>query len=98
VRAPFGVEVVQVAPPTVVFVFEPTAVKRCRSRRRSRVIRLPGYVVGTMTVDPPTVEITGPESAVKQATEAVTETVALDGAVADVTESVTSASSIRRFE
>jgi YbbR domain-containing protein len=48
----------------------------------------PGYVVGTKTVDPPTVEITGPESAVNQATEAVTESVELAGATADITEEV----------
>jgi YbbR domain-containing protein len=89
VRAPFGVEVVQVAPPTVVFVFEPTAVKQLPIRPSVEGDPAPGYVVGAMTVDPPTVEITGPESAVKQATEAVTETVALNGAVSDVTENVT---------
>jgi YbbR domain-containing protein len=89
VRAPFGVEVVQVAPPTVVFVFEPTAVKRLPIRPSVEGDPAPGYVVGAMTVDPPTVEITGPESAVKQATEAVTETVALNSAVSDVTENVT---------
>ena len=89
VRAPFGVEVVQVAPPTVVFVFEPTAVKQLPIRPSVEGDPAPGYVVGAMTVDPPMVEITGPESAVKQATEAVTETVAINGAVSDVTENVT---------
>lgn len=89
VRAPFGVEVVQVAPPTVVFVFEPTAVKQLPIKPAVEGDPAPGYVVGAMTVDPPTVEITGPETAVKQATEAVTETVALNGAVSDVTETVT---------
>ena len=89
VRAPFGVEVVQVAPPTVVFVFEPTAVKQLPIRPSVEGDPAPGYVVGAMTVDPPMVEITGPESAVKQATGAVTETVAINGAVSDVTENVT---------
>ena len=89
VRVPFGVEVVQVAPPTIVFVFEPTAVKQLPIRPSVEGDPAPGYVVGTMTVDPPMVEITGPESAVKQATEAVTETVAINGAASDVTESVT---------
>jgi YbbR domain-containing protein len=89
VRAPFGVEVVQVAPPTIVFVFEPTAVKHVPIRPSVEGDPAPGYVVGTMTVDPPMVEITGPESAVSQATEAVTETVTINGAVSDVTESVT---------
>jgi YbbR domain-containing protein len=89
VRAPYGVDVVQVAPPTVVFVFEPTAVKRLPISPSIEGDPAPGYVVGATTVDPPTVEITGPESAVNQATEAVTEPVAINGAVSDVTESVT---------
>ena len=44
---------------------------------------------GTTTADPATVEITGPESAVKLATEAVTEPVSIAGAVGDVAEDVT---------
>ena len=40
----------------------------------------PGYVVGKITVDPPTVEVIGPESAVERATEAVTEPVSVAGA------------------
>ena len=88
VRAPFGVEVVQVAPTTVVFGFEPAAVKRLPVTPSVEGEPAPGYVVGTKTVDPPTVEITGPESAVNQATEAVTESVELAGATADITEEV----------
>jgi YbbR domain-containing protein len=89
VRTPFGVEVVQVAPSTLVFMFEPSAVKRLPIAPAVDGEPAPGYVVGATSVDPPTVEITGPESAVKQATEAVTEQVSIVGAVADVTESVT---------
>jgi YbbR domain-containing protein len=88
VRAPFGVEVVQVAPATVVFGFEPAAVKRLPVTPSVEGEPAPGYVVGTKTVDPPTIEITGPESAVNQATEAVTESVELAGATADITEEV----------
>ena len=89
VRTPFGVEVVQIAPSTLVFVFEPTAVKRLPIVPAVEGDPAPGYVVGTTTADPPTVEITGPESAVKQATEAVTESVSIAGAAADITENVT---------
>jgi YbbR domain-containing protein len=73
----------------MVFVFEPTAVKRLPITPSVEGDPAPGYVVGATTVDPPIVEITGPESAVKQATEAVTEPVAINGAAGDVTESVT---------
>ena len=40
----------------------------------------PGFVVGTMTAEPATVEVVGPESAVKRATEASTEPVSVAGA------------------
>ena len=79
----------QIAPSTLVFVFEPTAVKRLPISPSVEGDPAPGYVVGTTTADPATVEITGPESAVKQATEAVTEPVSIAGAVGDVTEDVT---------
>lgn len=89
VRTPFGVEVVQVAPSTLVFVFEPNAVKRVPISASVEGDPAAGYVVGTTTSDPATIEITGPESAVAQATEAVTEPVSIAGAVSDVTETVT---------
>jgi len=43
----------------------------------------------TMIAEPATVEVTGPESAVKQVTEALTEPVSIAGATADVAETVT---------
>ena len=44
----------------------------------------PGYVVGKVAADPATVEVVGPESAVKRATDAITEPVSVDGARATV--------------
>jgi YbbR domain-containing protein len=88
VRTPFGIEVVQIAPSTVVFVFEPTAVKQLPIAAAVEGEPAPGYVVGTTTTDPPTVEIMGPESAVQLADEAVTEPISIAGAVTDVTETV----------
>jgi YbbR domain-containing protein len=46
-------------------------------------------VIGKISIDPASVEITGPESAVKQAAEAITETVSVVGARAPVVENVT---------
>jgi YbbR domain-containing protein len=89
VRTPFGVDVVQIAPATLVFVLEPTAVKRLPIVPAVEGDPAPGYVVGATSSDPPAVEIAGPETAVKQATEAVTDPVSIAGAVADVMESVT---------
>lgn len=89
VRAPFGVEVVQVAPSTVALSFENSA---------SRLIPVvpsvdgrpaPGYIVGKVTVVPDSVEIVGAESAVKRVTEALTEPVLVNGARDRVQETVT---------
>jgi YbbR domain-containing protein len=49
----------------------------------------PGYMVGQMTAEPSTVEVVGPESAVKRASEAMTEPVSVAGARDKVRESVT---------
>jgi YbbR domain-containing protein len=89
VRTPFGVEVVQIAPSTVVLVFEPNAVKQLPIEPSVEGEPAPGYVRGATTTDPPSVEITGPESAVNQAVEAVTESISIAGASADVIETVT---------
>jgi YbbR domain-containing protein len=49
----------------------------------------PGFEIGKMDADPPTVEVTGPESAVKRVTEVVTEPVPVTGARERVRETVT---------
>lgn len=89
VRAPFGVEVVQVAPASIVFVFEPSAVKRLPVVPAVEGEPAPGYVRGPVSAEPATVEVVGPESAVKQATEALTDQVTIAGATAPVTEEAT---------
>lgn len=89
VRTPFGVEIVQVAPASIALVFETSATKRVPVVPAVEGEPAPGYVRGTLTADPPTVEITGPESAVTQTTEALTEPVSIADAVEDVTDSVT---------
>jgi len=88
VRAPFGVEVTQVVPSTLALELERSA------RRKVSVVPAvdgqpaPGYVVGTKTVDPPTVDIIGPESRVRQISEATTEPVSIKGARARVRDTV----------
>ena len=89
VRTPFGVEVVQVAPASIVFVFENSATRRVPVVPAVDGEPAPGYVLGPVSADPPTVEIAGPESAVKQATEALTEPVSVAGASGMVTEDAT---------
>ena len=80
VRAPFGVEIVQVTPPTVVLVFETSATKRVPVAPMIEGRPAAGFVVGKVTIEPSTVEIVGPESAVNQTTEALTEQVSVAGA------------------
>jgi YbbR domain-containing protein len=89
VRAPFGVEVSQVIPSTLALELE-------KSARRSVPIvpatdgdPAPGYIVGRKTADPPTVEIVGPESRVRQVTEATTEPVSIKDATSRVRDGVT---------
>ena len=89
VRAPFGVEVVQVTPATISMTFEPSATKRVPVVPQWIGEPAPGYEVGTVTADPAEVEVVGPETAVKGLTEATTEPVSIMGASSPVTEAVT---------
>src|SRR5688572_5954040 len=89
VRAPFGVEVVQVTPPTVAVVFETTASRSVPIKPAIEGKPAAGFVVGKIATDPPSGEIVGPESAVRRATEALTEPVSVAGARSLVQESVT---------
>jgi YbbR domain-containing protein len=79
VRTPYGVEVAQVVPSTLALDLE-------KSGRRTVPIvpaldgePAPGFVIGRVTSDPPTVDVAGPESRLKQLTGATTEPVTVDG-------------------
>jgi YbbR domain-containing protein len=89
VRAPFGVEVIQVTPATVAVAFEKTASRNIPIRPAIDGKPAAGYVVGKSTADPPTVEVVGPESAVRRVMEAITEPVSVAGAQRPVRETVT---------
>jgi YbbR domain-containing protein len=89
VRVPFDVQVVQVSPASVTMVFENSQTQSVPINPSYEGTPAPGYVVGKVTVDPPTVEVTGPETAVKQTIEALTEAVSVAGAREAVTETVT---------
>src|SRR5438132_1307091 len=89
VRAPFGVEVVQVTPPTVALVFENSATRQVPVVPAVDGQPAPGYLVGRVESDPPMVDVLGPESAVKRATQALTEPVSVEGARGRIRESVT---------
>jgi YbbR domain-containing protein len=89
VRVPFGVEIVQVQPSALAMAFEPSASRRVTVIPAVDGRPAPGYVVGSLEADPKTVEVIGPETAVKRATEALTEPVSVAGARDRVQQSVT---------
>ncbi len=89
VRVPFGVDVVQIMPSAIAMVFEGTASREVPVAPAVDGRPAPGFVVGQMVAEPATVEIVGPESAVKRATEAVTEPVSVTNARERVRETVT---------
>jgi YbbR domain-containing protein len=82
------VEVVQVTPPTVAVVFEPTASRMVPIKPATEGQPAAGYIVRRTTVDPPSVEVVGPESAVSRVTEALTEPVNVAAAQRSVQETV----------
>jgi YbbR domain-containing protein len=80
VRVPFGVEIVQITPSTVALLFELSASKLVRVVPQIDGKPAPGFVVGRVTSDPEMVEVAGPETAVRRAAAALTETLSLGGA------------------
>jgi YbbR domain-containing protein len=88
VRAPFGVEVVQVAPSSVSLVLETSSNKTVPVVPEVEGQPADGFVVGVVTADPSTVEVVGPASALAGLTKAVTEAVSVSNASSTVTELV----------
>ena len=80
VRSPYGVEVVQVTPSTIALSLEKSVTRQVPIAPSVEGAPAAGYVVvGKPIVSPDHVEIVGPETAVKRAAEAVTETISLAG-------------------
>jgi len=88
VRVPFGVEVLQVAPSSLVLTFENSAARQLPVVPAIEGVPAAGFVVGKPVANPATVDVVGPESAVHQATEALTEPVSVANANQDITETV----------
>ena len=87
-RTPFGVQVVQVTPPSIALVFEPQTTKQVPVAPSLEGDPAAGFVVGRVLAAPASVEVVGPESAVARVTEAVTEAISVAGARAAVTDTV----------
>jgi YbbR domain-containing protein len=88
VRTPFGVDVVQVNPSTVSMTFEPSGSKVVPVVPSVEGEPADGFVVGTVTAEPSTVEVLGPASVLSKLTQAITEPVTVTDASAPVTETV----------
>lgn len=89
VRAPFGVEVVQVTPASVPLTFEESLSKTVGVTVRIEGEPAAGFTVAGVTVDPATVSIVGPAGALSGLTEAITEPVSVSGMTRPVTDDVT---------
>jgi YbbR domain-containing protein len=90
VRSPFGIEVVQVTPATIVLSLEKSLTRSVPVTPSVEGSPAPGYVVtGKPAVTPDHIEIIGPETAVKRATEAVTDSVSVEGLHDTLREEVT---------
>ena len=88
VTTPFGISATQVFPSTVMLTLETTGTKRVNVEATVEGKPADGYEMGKISVDPPAVDVIGPESELKALRSAITETVMLDGAKATVTRSV----------
>jgi len=84
VRAPFGVDVSQVLPATIPLDLENSLQRRVPVVPSVEGDPAPGFVVAHESAEPPMVEIVGPESHVRDVSEARTEPVDVSGARARV--------------
>ena len=89
VTVPYGVDVVQVGPSTLTMEFEMSGVRTVPVEPDIEGRPAPGYEVTKVTSDPPTVDVAGPESALKRLAAAVTEPVVITDETRSVKETVT---------
>src|SRR5205807_10082626 len=83
-----GVEVVQVMPSAIAMEFEPSLTRQLPIVPAVDGRPAPGYVVGAKSADPRMVDVVGPESGVRRATEVLTEPVSVSGAHGPVEQTV----------
>jgi YbbR domain-containing protein len=88
VTTPFGIQATQVFPSTVMLTLETTGTKRVNVEATVEGKPAEGFEIGKITVDPPAVDVMGPESELKALRSAITETVMVEGARETVIRSV----------
>ena len=79
VKAPFGVEVSQVVPSTLSIELEKSATRMVPVVPAIDGKPATGFVIGRVTAEPATVLVRGPESRVRELSEATTEPVSVEG-------------------
>jgi YbbR domain-containing protein len=79
VRAPYGIDVALVMPPSLSLSIEKSARRTIPIVPATDGEPAPGYVVGRISAEPSTVQIVGPESHVREVASATTEPVEIDG-------------------
>ena len=89
ITVPYGIEVVQVGPSTLPVEFEMTGFRTVPIEPVVEGKPADGFEVTKVTTEPQTVEVTGPESALKRLAHAVTEPVSVADENRSVKESVT---------
>jgi YbbR domain-containing protein len=89
VTVPYGIDVVQVGPSTLTIEFETSGVRTVPVEPDIEGRPAPGFEVTSVTSDPQTVSVAGPESALKRLHAAVTEPVTVTDESRSVREVVT---------
>jgi hypothetical protein len=89
VSTPVGVRALAVVPATVTLTFETSASKTVPVVPTIEGEPANGYVMGRVTASPASVDVVGPESVIRELTEAITEPVDIRGAMGRVRDTVT---------
>jgi YbbR domain-containing protein len=89
VRAPYGIEVAQVAPPSLSLALEKSVTRTVPIVPATEGDPAPGFVVGRISSEPSTVQVQGPESHVRLLASATTEPVQIEGRTERVRDVVT---------
>ena len=89
VNVPYGIEIVQVGPSTLTMQFEMSAIRAVKVEPDIDGHPAPGFEVTQVTSDPATVEVAGPETALKLLQSAITEPVSVTDQTRSVREVVT---------
>ena len=88
VKAPFAVAVTQMTPSSVAIRFEPSATRIVPIHPSVEGEPAPGFIVGKISANPPTVEVVGPESVLRRVTEAIAEPVWVGSAKTNIRSTV----------